>query len=109
MNKTQYKDYLGSTHWIELRAKKLKRSKKRCGICLSPHRLEIHHLSYRNIYDVDTSDLRVLCHDCHDLYHKLKDAGKITPVSGGDQKQFANVRHYVKLALNMIRPRRNER
>lgn len=108
MNRIEYQQYLQSNHWLQLRAKKLKQSKKRCGICLSPHRLEIHHLTYRNIYDVETADLRVLCHDCHDLYHKLKDEGRIKPVAGGDQKQFANVRHYVKLSLGMIRPRRNE-
>lgn len=109
MNKNQYKDYLKSDHWKSLRNRKLSHSKRRCAICGSKERLEVHHLQYKNIFDVDLTDLRILCNRCHKLYHELKKSGSVKPVAGSHQKQFANARHYVKLALGMIRPRRSER
>lgn len=109
MNKEEYREYLKSDHWQNLRKRKLSHSRRRCAICSSIKRLEVHHLQYRNIFDVDLTDLRILCNRCHKLFHELKKSGVVKPVTGSHQKQFANARHYVRLALGMIRPRRNER
>ena len=52
--------YLESDHWKQLRAEKLK-SSPRCETCGSKDRIEPHHLNYKNLFDVQLSDLKTLC------------------------------------------------
>jgi len=77
MTKEQYQVYLQSPHWKQLRAEKWKRSHKRCGICGSKEQLQVHHMVYRQIYDVQLTDLRVLCDTCHETTHRLINAGRL--------------------------------
>ena len=32
--------------------------------------LEIHHLTYENVYNEKLEDLATLCHDCHTMIHE---------------------------------------
>lgn len=73
-----YEDYLKSEDWKLKREQKLSK-KSRCAICLRGDTLEVHHLFYRNLHDVQNSDLRVLCHSCHSLSHTLEKEGKFCP------------------------------
>lgn len=80
MNKAQYQQYLKSEHWKKLRARKRRTGgkiggKSCCGICASTEQIETHHLRYKNIYDVTTSDLRLLCRQCHETAHELMKSG----------------------------------
>jgi len=80
MNKQEYAEYLQSDHWKNLRARKRASVTKsvgkcRCAICASTERIETHHLRYRNIYDVQLDDLRLLCRECHQTAHDLMAAG----------------------------------
>lgn len=80
MTKQEYAAYLKSDHWKELRASKRSKCRKtdgknRCAICASTESIETHHLTYRNIYDVELSDLRLLCRECHGCAHELMKAG----------------------------------
>lgn len=63
--------YLKSEHWSNLRIEKLASVDACCKNCgrrdLSN---DVHHLNYRNLYDVTLSDLVVLCRECHDLAHE---------------------------------------
>lgn len=63
--------YLHSAHWLELKVAKLSAHGKRCGRCTRTTSLQIHHKEYRSIYDVELSDLEVLCRECHTKAHKL--------------------------------------
>lgn len=73
MNKDQYKDYLKSDHWTELKLKKGKVA-KRCWCCKTrPSKTNFHHVRYKQIYDVSINDLKLLCEDCHQFYHAVKD------------------------------------
>lgn len=56
--------YLKSNHWKELRKLKLSTNPS-CEDCGSSFRLEPHHLQYKNLYDVEVSDLKTLCRKCH--------------------------------------------
>lgn len=60
--------YLKSTHWYELRNKKLSMVNA-CEKCKASTHLDVHHLNYRNLYDVELSDLMVLCRKCHTDEH----------------------------------------
>lgn len=104
MTRDQYQSYLKSDHWKALRAKKLSKSSKRCAICASAYRLEVHHLSYKNITDVETADLRVLCHRCHDLFHALQRNGVICIKPGSPHSIFAQTQNALKKVLGITKP-----
>ncbi len=61
--------YLKSDHWKELRSRKLQQVKC-CERCGRTWFLDVHHLRYRNLYDVELCDLQVLCRRCHKKVHR---------------------------------------
>jgi hypothetical protein len=63
-------EYLRSPHWLALRERMLKRAGGFCQRCRERrHPLEVHHLTYRNVGQERESELKVLCHECHELEH----------------------------------------
>jgi 5-methylcytosine-specific restriction endonuclease McrA len=60
---------LRSSHWKKLRRKKLEAERRTCQWCGSRARLHVHHLNYRDLYDVTLADLAVLCERCHTIVH----------------------------------------
>ncbi len=78
MGKRSYQQYLQSDHWKRLRSRKRRKSKNgACAICGAVGALDTHHLLYRNLYDVKTQDLRLLCRGCHFLGHDLMRSGEL--------------------------------
>lgn len=76
--------YLKSEHWANLRLSKLASVDARCQRC--PTRdlsNDVHHLRYRNLYDVTEDDLLVLCRKCHDAIHISLDAAREAMEEGG--------------------------
>ena len=76
----KYKEYLQSEHWKKVRTKKLKpvgHKMRRCSICGKRWDLQVHHLQYRNWYQVKSGDLRRLCSRCHCIAHKLMKEGNL--------------------------------
>jgi hypothetical protein len=64
-----YADYLHSPEWQTLRQRAIERDGKRCRICNSNKRLEVHHRVY--VWDVNhdpIDDLTTLCYRCHKLF-----------------------------------------
>jgi 5-methylcytosine-specific restriction endonuclease McrA len=69
--RTYYRaEYLKSDHWKNLRKEKLAENGKICESCGRKNNLDIHHLDYKNLYDVTLEDLKVLCRKCHNDEHK---------------------------------------
>jgi len=66
------KVYLRSEHWSILRSAKFREVGRKCEICGETESIEVHHIRYRDIYDVRTSDLQVLCSAHHAEEHGLK-------------------------------------
>lgn len=97
MNKESYGRYLKSPEWRRVRSAKLARkggSKKRCAIC---GRLEVHHLVYRKrLSDVEPSDLRVFCRNCHELAHKLQRMGLLVYRTESHRSRFALTKHAIQ-------------
>ena len=79
-----YKQYLQSPKWQEKRSERLKLDNYKCQRCGRPFDLEIHHITYRNIFDEDvSSDLITLCNKCH---RKIEDEKKtFEPLDYNDQ------------------------
>jgi 5-methylcytosine-specific restriction endonuclease McrA len=62
--------YLKSDHWRELRKRKLELNPL-CEKCGGNNCVDPHHLLYRNLYDVQLSDLQTLCRKCHAEVHTV--------------------------------------
>jgi hypothetical protein len=106
----KYTEYLRSDHWKGLRQKKRKNG-ARCGICAATENIDTHHLLYKNLFDVETSDLRLLCRRCHFLTHDLMRAGKIRFPSTSHHSRFVILKAAVKKHLgiqtkNMFYPKK---
>ena len=95
-----YAEYLQSEDWKQKRSSKRKK-KNRCAICASTSQLDVHHLNYRNLYDVTGSDLRVLCRRCHFLAHKLLKIGAIKFKSDNHHSRFIIIKAAVKKKLGI--------
>lgn len=96
----KYTDYLKSNDWKEKRRQKLLK-RKRCAICASTENLDIHHLNYKNLFDVEQTDLRKLCRRCHFLAHDLHKAGKIIFTSTNHHSRFTKIKAAVKRELGI--------
>lgn len=75
MNKQQYREYLQSDHWQNIRERKLAAVWHRCEKCNLPDhkgQLEVHHLTYARVGCEELSDLQVLCSVCHDKAHGVE-------------------------------------
>lgn len=71
----KYKTYLESKEWQDLKIDLIQRRGCKCEKCKkqkSAERLQVHHLTYKNIYKESAADLVVLCAKCHMLEHKDK-------------------------------------
>ena len=99
----EYSIYLKSKHWKELKSIKANKKNRipRCGICGSTNNIDLHHLNYKNLYDVDTSDLRFLCRRCHFLAHKLYKEKKIIFRNNNHHSRFEIIKAKVKKYLGI--------
>jgi 5-methylcytosine-specific restriction endonuclease McrA len=95
-----YQDYLKSDDWLTKKYLKKLRTNK-CAICNSLENLDVHHLNYRGLVDVELSDLRVLCRHCHFMAHELHKAGKIKFTSTNHHSRFALIKNAVKKELGI--------
>lgn len=65
--------YLRSSHWSNLREEAFKHHGRSCSECKkTPRSLDVHHLQYRDIYNVTVEDLQILCRRCHNRKHPKK-------------------------------------
>ena len=63
--------YLKSKHWKKLRLRKLQSVSfhcQHCGEIGKEKNNDVHHEQYKNLIDVELSDLIVLCQHCHMLH-----------------------------------------
>lgn len=66
--KEEYKRYLKSDHWRDLRLRKFAQEPW-CEVCGISQNRQAHHLRYKNLLDCDLSDLMTLCDQCHKDLH----------------------------------------
>lgn len=63
--KEKYERYINSTEWREKRKIAFKKWGTRCFICNIENANEVHHVSYKNLYNETDKDMVILCHHCH--------------------------------------------
>jgi len=85
MGSVRYDEYLKSDHWKNLRLSVLKRARFKCERCASEGKVNnadhVHHINYKNLHDVETTDLLAVCGKCHKRIHRAIEKGYI-PISG---------------------------
>jgi restriction endonuclease Mrr len=82
-----YRDYLHTSEWRRTRAAALQRAGNCCSLDVThTEGLEVHHRSYERLAEELASDVVVLCHACHRLYHeqyglpRRKESSEFRPV-----------------------------
>lgn len=72
----KYEAYLMSDQFEKIRQSVLSRDNYKCVVCGSQDDLQVHHLTYKNIYKEDIGDLITLCRACHSIYHAIDNRRK---------------------------------
>jgi predicted HNH restriction endonuclease len=72
----QYQAYLNSPKWKNKRLKVLNRAKFKCEKCKKAQATQIHHKTYKHIFNEPLSDLLAVCAPCHRKIHGIKDKAK---------------------------------
>lgn len=67
--KREYDVYLESAGWQAKRAKVLRRANGICEGCLENEATQVHHLTYRNVFDEFMFELKAVCYACHQRLH----------------------------------------
>jgi hypothetical protein len=76
MTKTEYRKYIDSDHWRDLRKQLLEESDMLCERCRIPRWLaqtaydqdfHVHHKHYRTLGSETADDLEILCRRCHEV------------------------------------------
>lgn len=70
----EYKEYLLSDEWAQLKIDLFELRGKVCEKCSSRKNIAVHHLHYDNIFNEEPEDLIILCG-----YHHAQIHGKIKP------------------------------
>ena len=71
---TPYQRYIRSDEWRERRAAVMRRCGGLCEGCHNARAIQVHHLTYCNLFDEPLSDLKALCNRCHELEHGILDS-----------------------------------
>ena len=61
----EYKRYLLSPQWQEKRVAVFRRASGICEACRKARAVQIHHLTYKHIYNEPLFDLAAVCLECH--------------------------------------------
>jgi 5-methylcytosine-specific restriction endonuclease McrA len=68
----EYRAYLASPAWAELRGLVLLRDCYRCVVCWATEGLEVHHLTYERLGHEPLSDLITLCAKHHEIFDQTR-------------------------------------
>lgn len=68
----KYTAYLKSSKWKEKRKEALDFYGRKCSECSVKSNLQVHHLTYDNLFNERIEDLRILCKKCHEAVHGRK-------------------------------------
>lgn len=77
MTKEEYREYLNTAHWKQVRNDIYKKRKKICYCCQKEiNRLEVHHKTYERIGKERRGDLVLVCPACHEEIHQIYQKNK---------------------------------
>lgn len=68
----EYLEYLKSPEWKAIRINLFKARGKQCNRCGSKKAIQVHHLTYKRLFNERMTDLEILCSPCHKREHGIK-------------------------------------
>lgn len=78
LDNRKYQEYLQTEKWKQIANRRMNIDGYECQMChckgTSNNPLEVHHLSYKNLYNEEGriyEDLVTLCHSCHKSVHNV--------------------------------------
>ena len=95
----EYRAYLRSDKWKEIRLALFKMRGKKCENCSRTKLLHIHHLTYERIFNEQLTDLQILCKDCHKNTHSRKKTKQILAEKVQKKKKAAKKIKWGKITL----------
>lgn len=66
-----HRRYLKTVKWRNIRDRRVALDGFKCKICGNIHRLNVHHITYKNWRHENIEDLITLCSPCHDKVHQF--------------------------------------
>lgn len=79
---TDYKDYINSIEWVELKSKSNTLWGCKCLVCQSGGKIDRHHVFYRkNLLKSHQSEIIPLCEKCHSAAHEEGDNKNQQPLT----------------------------
>jgi 5-methylcytosine-specific restriction endonuclease McrA len=60
-----YSDYIKSNKWFNLRSARISIDNHKCQKCGFEEELNVHHKTYKNLFNENMEDLITLCKRCH--------------------------------------------
>lgn len=91
----KYKEYIKSKEWLDIRLDIIQ-TRKCCERCGSKRQLQVHHKTYKNLFNEEPEDLELLCARCHMNEHGLDKNGKKKTKSKRTDKQREASKRYRK-------------
>lgn len=85
----KYTAYLRSPQWRDKRERVIKRDGGICQACLKRQATQVHHLTYKHVFNEPLFDLTSICDLCHDFLTKL-DRGELECQPQQQQPTSAN-------------------
>lgn len=68
--KTAYKKYLQGDHWEEFKKLIFEWRGRKCQLCQSQRKLQVHHMTYKRRGKEDPRDVLIVCDSCHKFIHE---------------------------------------
>ncbi len=72
LRQKKYHKYLLSDEWAQIKIDLFEVRGRKCERCGSKSNIQVHHLTYKNIFNEEPEDLEVVCRKCHKLEHGIK-------------------------------------
>ena len=69
--KEKYYTYLKSNEWLQIKLDLYELRGKQCEVCESKRNVQVHHLTYKNVFNEEPEDLILLCRKCHEKEHDI--------------------------------------
>lgn len=88
--KSEYQVYLESEEFGKIRQRVFRRDGNCCKICGSIDNLQIHHLTYRHVYQERDYELICLCRKCHEIYHSIDNYKKYADNKNSEEDEANN-------------------
>lgn len=103
MTKNEYREYLKSDHWKQVRQKRIEMDNYRCYLCDKSMGLNVHHLRYDNLgNEAVNEDLVTLCYKCHKMLHRVINGSKKEYFSFKTANRYGTSEKWVKGTLSAL-------